>query len=109
MWRVGILGALVMSITFIGAVISIIFNEGLGAFSSAKELVALVMVFFTVVFLLIIAWGRIRLLLGRKQAEITFPNYASRLVFLLNALGVISLILIPLIALGLFAGAYDKP
>ena len=115
MWRVGILGAFTMSIAFIATVISIIVNEGFVAFSTLREFLVLVMVFMTIVQMLVIAWGRIRIMLGRKPVKM--PNeflvllaYHTRgLLYLLNAIGVISLVLIPMMVLGLFTGAYDKP
>ena len=108
MWRVGIIGALTMSSAFIGVSISIIVNEGFGAFSSTKDVAALVSVFFIVVLMLIVAWGRIRILLGREPVEMPFRNHGIRLVLFLNAMGVISLILIPMVVLGFFTGVYDK-
>ena len=108
MWRVGIIGALTMSSAFIGVSISIIVNEGFGAFSSTKDFAALVSVFFVVVLMLIVAWGRIRILLGREPVEMPFRNHGIRLVLFLNAMGVISLILIPMVVLGFFTGVYDK-
>lgn len=115
MWRVGILGAFALSIAFIATFISIIVNEGFVVFSTVKEFLVLVMVFMEIVLILIIAWGRIRIMLGRKPVEmpnefaILLAYHARGLIYLLNAIGVISLVLIPMMVLGLFTGAYDKP